>query len=131
MLYDLFQQIIRACLFPRVCSVLCWLQEINYDSPRGGVSVITEKGDITVSYLLVQRARDSDSGKYTCNPSNANPKTVTVHVLNGKSSKHSFLFHWTIYEHLVFDLVSSIMYSVAWLSLDLKKQRNMKNISFR
>lgn len=59
-------------------------QEINYDSPRGGVSVITEKGDITVSYLLVQRARDSDSGKYTCNPSNANPKTVTVHVLNGK-----------------------------------------------
>lgn len=61
------------------------LQEINYDSPRGGVSVITEKGDNTVSYLLVQRARGSDSGKYTCNPSNANPKTVIVHVLNGKS----------------------------------------------
>lgn len=59
-------------------------QEINYDSPRGGVSVITEKGDITVSYLLVQRARDSDSGKYTCSPSNANPKAVIVHVLNGK-----------------------------------------------
>lgn len=62
-------------------------QEINYDSPRGGVSVITEKGDITVSYLLVQRARGSDSGKYTCTPSNANPKTVIVHVLNGKSQK--------------------------------------------
>ncbi|XP_074034527.1 twitchin-like [Leptinotarsa decemlineata] len=59
-------------------------QEINYDSPRGGVSVITEKGDNTVSYLLVQRARDSDSGKYTCNPSNANPKTLIVHVLNGE-----------------------------------------------
>ncbi|CAH0550271.1 unnamed protein product [Brassicogethes aeneus] len=58
--------------------------EINYDSPRGGVSVITEKGDITVSYLLVQRAKDSDSGKYTCNPSNANPKTLIVHVLNGE-----------------------------------------------
>ncbi|RZC37138.1 I-set domain containing protein, partial [Asbolus verrucosus] len=56
--------------------------EINYDSPRGGVSVITEKGDITFSYLLVQRAKASDSGKYTCNPSNANPKTVIVHVLN-------------------------------------------------
>lgn len=63
---------------------LFFLQEINYDSPRGGVSVITEKGDNTVSYLLVQRARDSDSGKYTCNPSNANPKTLIVHVLNGK-----------------------------------------------
>lgn len=59
-------------------------QEINYDSPRGGVSVITEKGDVTVSYLLVQKARNSDSGKYTCNPSNANPKTIIVHVLNGE-----------------------------------------------
>ncbi|KXJ79159.1 hypothetical protein RP20_CCG001490 [Aedes albopictus] len=58
--------------------------EINYDSPRGGVSVITEKGDITTSYLLIQRAKTSDSGKYTCSPSTANPITVNVHVLNGK-----------------------------------------------
>lgn len=58
--------------------------DINYDSPRGGVTVITEKGDITISYLLIQRAKDTDSGKYTCNPSNANPKTVIVHVLNGE-----------------------------------------------
>jgi hypothetical protein len=61
-------------------------QEINYDSPRGGVSVITEKGDITTSYLLIQRAKAADSGKYTCSPSNANPKTLVVHVLNGKCS---------------------------------------------
>uniref|UniRef100_A0A182XKS4 Ig-like domain-containing protein n=1 Tax=Anopheles quadriannulatus TaxID=34691 RepID=A0A182XKS4_ANOQN len=59
-------------------------QEINYDSPRGGVSVITEKGDITTSYLLIQRARSTDSGKYTCLPSTANPMTVHVHVLNGE-----------------------------------------------
>lgn len=59
------------------------LQEINYDSPRGGVSVITEKGELTTSYLLVQRARPSDSGKYTCAPSNANPSTVSVHILSG------------------------------------------------
>lgn len=58
--------------------------DINYDSPRGGVSVITEKGDVTISFLLIQRAKDTDSGKYTCNPSNANPKTVVVHVLNGE-----------------------------------------------
>ncbi|KAJ8678854.1 hypothetical protein QAD02_014641, partial [Eretmocerus hayati] len=57
-------------------------QEINYDSPRGGVSVITEKGEQTTSYLLIQRAQPADSGKYTCQPSNANTKTVTVHVLN-------------------------------------------------
>ncbi|XP_071447059.1 zwei Ig domain protein zig-8-like [Hetaerina americana] len=59
-------------------------EEINYDSPRGGVSVITEKGDITTSYLLIQRAKAADSGKYTCSPSNANPKTLVVHVLNGE-----------------------------------------------
>ncbi|KAL7286545.1 hypothetical protein TKK_0019173 [Trichogramma kaykai] len=59
-------------------------QEINYDSPRGGVSVITEKGEQTTSYLLIQRAQAADSGKYTCHPSNANTKTVTVHVLNGE-----------------------------------------------
>lgn len=59
-------------------------QEINYDSPRGGVSVITEKGDITTSYLLIQRARISDSGKYTCSPSSANPETINVHILNGE-----------------------------------------------
>ncbi|XP_070506517.1 SPEG neighbor protein-like [Chironomus tepperi] len=58
--------------------------EINYDSPRGGVSVITEKGDITQSYLLIQRARPSDSGKYICVPSNANSETINVHVLNGE-----------------------------------------------
>ncbi|ODM97542.1 Peroxidasin [Orchesella cincta] len=59
-------------------------QEINYDSPRGGVSVITEKGDVTVSYLLIQKARPSDSGIYSCSPSNAIAQEITVHVLNGK-----------------------------------------------
>lgn len=57
---------------------------ISYDSPRGGVSVITEKGEITTSFLLIQKARSSDSGRYQCNPSNAQPKSVTVHVLNGE-----------------------------------------------
>ncbi|XP_046399130.1 hemicentin-2-like [Ischnura elegans] len=60
------------------------LEEINYDSPRGGVSVITEKGDVTTSYLLIQRAKAADSGNYTCTPSNANPHTIIVHVLNGE-----------------------------------------------
>lgn len=59
-------------------------QEINYDSPRGGVSVITEKGETTTSYLLIQRARKSDSGRYSCIPSNANTFTVNVHILNGE-----------------------------------------------
>ncbi|XP_031836579.1 zwei Ig domain protein zig-8 isoform X2 [Nomia melanderi] len=55
---------------------------INYDSTRGGVSVVTEKGESTTSFLLLQEAKPSDSGQYTCNPSNADPKSITVHVLN-------------------------------------------------
>ncbi|KAJ9587405.1 hypothetical protein L9F63_019080, partial [Diploptera punctata] len=61
---------------------------ISYDSPRGGVSVITEKGDTTTSFLLIQKARPSDSGRYQCNPSNAQSKSVMVHVLNGGESLH-------------------------------------------
>ncbi|XP_015037775.2 uncharacterized protein dpr9 isoform X4 [Drosophila pseudoobscura] len=57
---------------------------INYDSPRGGVSVVTNKGETTTSFLLIKSARPSDSGHYQCNPSNAKPRSVTVHVLNGE-----------------------------------------------
>ncbi|XP_060537035.1 papilin-like isoform X1 [Cylas formicarius] len=57
---------------------------ISYDSSRGGVSVITEKGDVTTSFLLIQDADISDSGKYSCSPSNADVASVRVHVLNGE-----------------------------------------------
>ncbi|KAG8261990.1 hypothetical protein J6590_062295 [Homalodisca vitripennis] len=57
---------------------------ISYDSNRGGVSVITEKGDVTTSYLLIQHAELTDSGKYSCSPSNADVASVRVHVLNGE-----------------------------------------------
>lgn len=57
---------------------------ISYDSSRGGVSVITEKGEVTTSYLLIQHAELSDSGKYSCSPSNADVASVRVHVLNGE-----------------------------------------------
>jgi hypothetical protein len=56
---------------------------ISYDSTRGGVSVITEKGEVTTSYLLIQGAELADSGKYSCSPSNADVASVRVHVLNG------------------------------------------------
>lgn len=57
---------------------------IGYDSNRGGVSVVTEKGIESSSSLLIQNARPSDSGKYVCRPENAESATVKVHVLNGK-----------------------------------------------
>jgi len=78
------------------CMVVC-LQMISYDSPRGGVSVITEKGETTTSFLLIQKAEPSDSGHYECHPSNSEGKSVTVHVLNGKQSSPDWtcrLSHW-------------------------------------
>lgn len=69
--------------FVLLIQVQLLFQEVNYDSPRGGVSVITEKGDVTTSYLLIQKAKYSDSGSYKCIPSNANPLTAHVHVMNG------------------------------------------------
>ncbi|XP_023346824.1 protein sidekick-2 [Eurytemora carolleeae] len=59
-------------------------KSLTYDSPRGGVSQITEKGDITVSYLLVQSARLSDTGTYTCQPSVGLPAVTNLHVIRGK-----------------------------------------------
>ncbi|XP_013149352.1 PREDICTED: peroxidasin homolog [Papilio polytes] len=59
-------------------------QVISYDSSRGGVSVVTEKGAATTSYLLVQDAAPADSGRYSCSPSNAEVASVRVHVLNGE-----------------------------------------------
>lgn len=69
-----------------VCQCVWWCavkQVISYDSSRGGVSVVTEKGAATTSYLLVQDAAPADSGRYSCAPSNAELATVRVHVLNG------------------------------------------------
>lgn len=58
-------------------------QPINFDSPRGGISLVTEKGSTTSSRLLIQKASSSDTGYYSCDPSNANSATVRVHILNG------------------------------------------------
>lgn len=61
------------------------LQIINFDSPRGGISLVTEKGLVTTSRLLIQKAIPTDTGLYTCDPSNANTANVRVHILNGES----------------------------------------------
>ena len=60
-------------------------QVISYDSTRGGVSVVTIRGVVTASYLLIQRARPSDSGRYSCQPSGASQQSLRVHVLQGQT----------------------------------------------
>ncbi|XP_065223730.1 zwei Ig domain protein zig-8-like isoform X2 [Planococcus citri] len=57
-------------------------EEINFDSPRGGISLVTVKGATTTSRLLIQNAKPEDSGEYSCIPSNSKSSTVRVHILN-------------------------------------------------
>ena len=45
---------------------------------------MTEKGAVTTSRLLVQKAILQDSGQYTCAPSNANAINARVHIVDGK-----------------------------------------------
>ncbi|XP_022900537.1 limbic system-associated membrane protein-like isoform X2 [Onthophagus taurus] len=58
---------------------------VDFDSTRGGISLETEKTESgTTSKLLVTKALLTDSGNYTCMPSNASPASAIVHVLNGE-----------------------------------------------
>ncbi|XP_069169206.1 peroxidasin homolog [Procambarus clarkii] len=59
---------------------------LDYDSPRGGISLQVEKsGEQTTSRLLLSSVKESDSGNYTCVPVNAPTASVSVHVNNGKA----------------------------------------------
>ncbi|CAG4949219.1 unnamed protein product [Colias eurytheme] len=72
---------------PEPPSSITWThgeQIINFDSARGGISLVTEKGLKSTSRLLVQRARANDAGLYTCGPNNAPPASTRVHVLSGE-----------------------------------------------
>lgn len=65
-------------------------QAINFDSPRGGISLVTEKGPVTSSRLLIQKAIERDAGLYTCSPSNTHSSSVHVHIVNGKWKENEF-----------------------------------------
>ncbi|KAI9560007.1 hypothetical protein GHT06_014017 [Daphnia sinensis] len=68
--------------------VLFWFHNskpIALDSPRGGISLETERTVTGMSSkLLLTRATLQDGGNYTCAPPGAQPADVTVHVLNGE-----------------------------------------------
>nr|XP_045610301.1 kin of IRRE-like protein 1 [Procambarus clarkii] len=62
-------------------------QPLDYDSPRGGVSVEIEKTPSrTTSKLFLTRAGKADVGNYTCVPQYADAASVLVHVVNGEES---------------------------------------------
>ncbi|XP_077285781.1 hemicentin-1-like [Arctopsyche grandis] len=90
---------------------------VDFDSPRGGISLETEKTESgTTSKLLVTKAALTDSGNYTCVPSNANPASVSVHVLNGEhpaamqTSNRAVSFH--VLSPVIVGFVTYIMSSV-------------------
>ncbi|XP_050731853.1 zwei Ig domain protein zig-8-like isoform X2 [Eriocheir sinensis] len=57
---------------------------IDYDSPRGGVSIQTKKSSRkTVSKLMLSAVDQSDTGAYSCSPTALQPAEVTVHVQDG------------------------------------------------
>ncbi|XP_076044830.1 uncharacterized protein LOC143027428 [Oratosquilla oratoria] len=78
---------------PKPPNAISWYhsgQEINYDSDRGGITVVTEKGETTHSSLMVQDAVPEDSGNYTCQPTDSPSATIYVHVLNEqRAAMHS------------------------------------------
>lgn len=55
---------------------------INYDVDRG-INVTTELGAKT-STLVISNADTRHSGNYSCVPSNVQPASTYVHILNGK-----------------------------------------------
>ncbi|XP_014239594.2 zwei Ig domain protein zig-8-like [Cimex lectularius] len=57
---------------------------VNYDSDRGGISVITVKAEVSTSHLVIRGAKEADAGKYYCSPSNADVAYVHVHVHSSK-----------------------------------------------
>ncbi len=60
------------------------MQVLNFDSPRGGISLETEKTRTgTTSKLLVTRATVRDNGNYTCMPSRGDAVSADVHVITG------------------------------------------------
>ncbi|XP_071053861.1 limbic system-associated membrane protein-like isoform X2 [Onthophagus taurus] len=67
-----------------------WYHEdkmINYDP---GVYVLLEKSS---SILQVSGADKSHDGNYTCNPSNALPASINVHVLNSTEENPAAMLH--------------------------------------
>ena len=66
-------------------------KELRHDSARGGVAILTDKTNpVTSTSLLLRHVRLSDSGKYSCTPSNADPASVTLHVLQGLFSRNTY-----------------------------------------
>lgn len=57
---------------------------INYVSAKGEITLHKGGPEKTVSRLYIRKAVSLDSGNYTCDPANAEPVSISVHVVNGE-----------------------------------------------
>ncbi|XP_022662053.1 leucine-rich repeats and immunoglobulin-like domains protein 1 isoform X1 [Varroa destructor] len=57
---------------------------INYMPQKGEITLHKTSTDTTVSRLYIRRALVLDSGNYTCGPANAEPVSISVHVVAGE-----------------------------------------------
>lgn len=85
---------------PMAPSFVFWYHEqrmINFDladrKSRGQISVFKSVQDdhTVLSKLVIERALTSDSGNYTCSPSNTAPASIYVHVIQG-NNRFVFVF---------------------------------------
>lgn len=74
--------------------------KINHKSLKIYKLSLSSKPNKIKHYVYISNA----AGKYTCSPSNANPVSVNVHILNGKSNKFIWqkkssnkLLMWVLY----------------------------------
>nr|XP_053650724.1 zwei Ig domain protein zig-8-like [Cherax quadricarinatus]XP_053650725.1 zwei Ig domain protein zig-8-like [Cherax quadricarinatus] len=58
---------------------------INYDNRDSRVSVITDRGSVTKTILLIHDAHDAATGTYSCVPSLSTTASVRIHILNGET----------------------------------------------
>ncbi|KAL7633344.1 UNVERIFIED_CONTAM: hypothetical protein RMT77_016215 [Armadillidium vulgare] len=73
---------------PTPPTYILWYQNdklLSYDSPRGGITLVTEHSSNSTSRLLIQEASLDDAGKYTCSPSNLKAHSAIVHVIHSKN----------------------------------------------
>ncbi|XP_043208679.1 limbic system-associated membrane protein-like [Amphibalanus amphitrite] len=65
---------------------LSWVKDgalLELAGPRAGISLQADRTSRgSTSYLVITRARHSDSGNYTCRPSEGHPATVRVHIID-------------------------------------------------